>query len=807
VDSKPNPQSPLSCNQAANSAFPGHFWPPVPKHMRTITEDSLEYRLDASLGASRPSSRGGLAGPVNATRNSSSSGADLSPCSVATRNAHAAALAMAAQAAAGAAAAAGNGSTSGLLSTDGSSSSALQGAGASGGSTGAACAPSSLSRTSTVTSTAGLAGGAPLPLLGSAGTQDGLDDRGPATQPAVGSAAASRAPSLAAGIAHHVSREAGHLRASITSLDSIDEHSSVGTCIIHHSAPSSPGLEGASTTSSRSCSASPLPDEAAQDSSGQGTARDISFAGSGMAVTLQGPFAEAAMAAADSSGSSGASSEHVFALDAEPLPSVGSGQQLQGDLEATLGPISQEEVTITVVEEAEEHKAAGAESLQRRRKQRREHGHECSVDFSKQNLPDLSNVDVSLLDPDTPQALHSAGSVELGQQHASGEGVTGSAARWSPFANSDGIASSIAAAGVAVVGSNEPWGGAEAVAAASRPGSGLPAASSNSKGSQQSSASAGQRHGSTAAALKQHAQQVTQVPGVQPQQQRASPQGDWQQQQQQAAVAQAGQQPQQQTPSPNQQQQQAPSLQGSQHRLSRSQQGSSNGSTSTSSSSRQQRQRVQQSSLQSSSEPSPGSQAGIPPCWSASWQHHHHQQQQVQQRTVANPNSSSNNNSRALSPVGGSFLTLQTQAVAGAAVGAGQELTPAALAAAAGAGSLAEAAAERLQQMLFEGLDLGPCGDELGRRVDQRRVAYHWWKELPTEQLRKCDSLISEQQAWLDVGDRPLLAKPSVRFRKTINTKRVGPDGAEYPISVNAQHYAVLVTDVQPCCPFPEMEG
>jgi hypothetical protein len=164
-----------------------------------------------------------------------------------------------------------------------------------------------------------------------------------------------------------------------------------------------------------------------------------------------------------------------------------------------------------------------------------------------------------------------------------------------------------------------------------------------------------------------------------------------------------------------------------------------------------------------------------------------------------------------MSPVDRSFLNLQTQAVAGAAVGAGQELTPAALAAAAaaatGGGTMADAAAERLQQMLQEGLDLHGDGPDADKRGDERRVAYHWWKDLPAEQLRKCDSLVSDQQAWMDAqADEPLLAKPSVRFRKTINTYRLGPDGQRCGyMAVNAQHYAVLVTDVQPQCPYPEL--
>lgn len=829
----------LFCFQAANSGISGHFWPPVPKHMRTITEDSLEYRLDASLGASRPSSRGGQSLPVNGTRNSSSSGNDGSPSAAATRSAHAAALA-AAQA---------NGSVTNFLSSDGSNSSSavLQGAGTSG-SSGAALGPSALSRSSTATATlappaVAAAAGAeaaastgPLRLLGVSAAQAAAED-GSGTITA--SAGASRAPSLGGSFpAQHASREAAQLRASITSLDSIDECSSLGTCIIHNSAPSSPGLEGCSLSSREG---SPMPDDQGADSSandisahgssgrvsmGNSAGRDISFAGgaAGSAtcgsggVCLQGAFAEAAMAAGSSSGGSSRSgSEQVAQLDDGVLAAAGSGEQLQSDLEATLKPVSQEEVSITVLEvDSKTGSAAGSGSIssssvsgsevKRHRKERRAHAYESSVDFSKQHLPDLSHMDVTLLDPEQ-EGLQRLSSMQDKQAGASEAGI--GPARWSPFAKSDGIASSIAAAGVALIANDEPWGRAAAETAA-EVRAGKPsaiAASSQAKGVQQGSSSRGQR--SAAANLKQQAIQLTHV--QQPQQQtRAGPQIGVQ-----SAFAQAAQQPQQPSPRQEQQQQQQlgkVSLHGSQQSLNgRSQYNSSNGSTTTSTSSRQQRQRVQQPSLHSSSEPSPVSQAGIPPCWSASWQH---QQAQAQLRAglpQGNPSSSSNNTSRAMSPVDRSFLTLQTQAVAGAAVGAGQELTltPAALAAAAGgAGTMADAAAERLQQMLQEGLDL-QGGHDPGKQGLERRVAYHWWKDLPAEQLRKCDSLVSDQNAWMDVrADEPLLAKPSVRFRKTINTYRVGPDGQRYDrIAVNAQHYAVLVTDVQPRCPYPEMEG
>lgn len=48
----------------------------------------------------------------------------------------------------------------------------------------------------------------------------------------------------------------------------------------------------------------------------------------------------------------------------------------------------------------------------------------------------------------------------------------------------------------------------------------------------------------------------------------------------------------------------------------------------------------------------------------------------------------------------------------------------------------------------------------------------------------------------------PLLAKPSVRYRKTIN---VWHRDQERIAAVMAQHYAVLVTDVEQW-PYPEMQ-
>ncbi len=51
-----------------------------------------------------------------------------------------------------------------------------------------------------------------------------------------------------------------------------------------------------------------------------------------------------------------------------------------------------------------------------------------------------------------------------------------------------------------------------------------------------------------------------------------------------------------------------------------------------------------------------------------------------------------------------------------------------------------------------------------------RRVAYHWWKVLPEESLHKVDSMAaSDLDGYEGWREQPLLAKPSVRFRKTIN--------------------------------------
>jgi hypothetical protein len=49
-------------------------------------------------------------------------------------------------------------------------------------------------------------------------------------------------------------------------------------------------------------------------------------------------------------------------------------------------------------------------------------------------------------------------------------------------------------------------------------------------------------------------------------------------------------------------------------------------------------------------------------------------------------------------------------------------------------------------------------------------VAYHWWKALPEESFPKAHSMSASDLDGFDGWrEQPLLAKPSVRFRKTIN--------------------------------------
>ncbi len=98
--------------------------------------------------------------------------------------------------------------------------------------------------------------------------------------------------------------------------------------------------------------------------------------------------------------------------------------------------------------------------------------------------------------------------------------------------------------------------------------------------------------------------------------------------------------------------------------------------------------------------------------------------------------------------------------------------------------------------------------------LEGRRVAYHWWKALPEESLQKAESIPgSDLDGYDGWKEQPLLAKPSVRFRKTINAdnpafKPYGPrrdPNERAKVAVNAQHYAILVTDVTQW-PYPELQ-
>ena len=142
-----------------------------------------------------------------------------------------------------------------------------------------------------------------------------------------------------------------------------------------------------------------------------------------------------------------------------------------------------------------------------------------------------------------------------------------------------------------------------------------------------------------------------------------------------------------------------------------------------------------------------------------------------------------------------------------------------------------------------------------GRHPDAaRRVAYHWWKPLPEASLQQAASMSASDLDGYDAWrEKPILAKPSVRFRKTINAdnpnykpygarcaaaaRRAAPprglrgaalcvpaacrsrpaaralpcaprrrNPSERPkVAVNAQHYAILVTDVTQW-PYPELQ-
>lgn len=78
-------------------------------------------------------------------------------------------------------------------------------------------------------------------------------------------------------------------------------------------------------------------------------------------------------------------------------------------------------------------------------------------------------------------------------------------------------------------------------------------------------------------------------------------------------------------------------------------------------------------------------------------------------------------------------------------------------------------------------------------------VAFKWWTQVDQVATKdgKLRKLTEEEAADIDIG-KVMLAKPSVRYRKTVNAY----DRNGHRTAVNAQQYAVLVTNVNaPCYP------
>ncbi|KAF8073110.1 AAP5 [Scenedesmus sp. PABB004] len=700
----------------------------VPKHMRTITEDSLEYRLDSSQGnTSRPSSRGGVVGGVGHQRGSSGGTGEL--CSASPSHSH------------------------------------------SGGSGGAAAAPGGGG------AAAGAAAMSPL-SRGSSAQQAGAASQ--AQHPAGGTPRQSGASELT--VRHSAD------------MDSLGP-SSVCTRITHNSSSGrSTPEDGLNSYSCCHSDASSSPAPGAR--SGRGSSPDGGGAGAGSAEASFVSGSSSAAARDISFGGMAAGAGAPAAAGAADAAGIGPEQVELGGLGAP--------------------PRAGAPAAAPEGARGPHHGYESSVDFSAMNLADLSR-------PDTPLSPEDGG-VTSPEPIRRRRTATGSG-RWSPFASCEQIASTIAAGGVA--GAADPWSGdvrrvqgvhSNPATAGGAGGQAGPGAGAGNKG-----------------------RFVRPGPGWAP-----PPSAGSSVQPLNPAGSSAGSgQPQQPLPA-------GPHAPGGGSAVAGAAVGagiavaSAGGGRSGEPSpgappgrsgsgglgARSARPRVQPPwtsissasaasgpSGRNSSEPSPGQQAAA-----GSWQQGSGWAQQGSARTGTGSSAATSNSghSRLVSPFTSTFVTpRESQAVAGAAVGAGQGLTAAAVAAAAAGGTAAAAAGgplavavnERLEQYAKDSGDArggggggDGDGDGAARLDDSRRVAYHWWKELPADSIaRKCDSIAGsgdQQGEWAVAPDKPLLAKPSVRFRKTINTFDYSTGRLT---AVNAQHYAVLVTDVQQW-PYPELQ-
>lgn len=358
------------CLQDTNTTLLGncysdHPWPAMPKHMRTITEDSLEYRLDSSQGNnSRPSSRGGLLGSTTGHNRASSAGTtDMSVASPLSNHSRTPTSALSASLAA----AAGDGTSLAFRHSHSHSNSGGS------GTTGAV-----LSASNTMMS----------PLSRSSSAQPNAVD---STLYAQEPAALSVRVSLDSLGPCSVRTRITHNSSSSRSSPDDDSSFSVG----NGSRQSSPDLEGA--TSSRS--STPRSTYTLNGGTNTATARDISFGG--MANSQQLQTAQQGL--------------HAPGLS---LLGVETEQVHLSGLSHTEPPA------------AASHGAAAA------------HAHHSSVDFSAMHLADLSRPVVGT---PSPEGCDGCPDHDDGSQHAT---VSSEEARWSPFARSGHLATSIAAAGV-----------------------------------------------------------------------------------------------------------------------------------------------------------------------------------------------------------------------------------------------------------------------------------------------------------------------------------------------------------------------
>lgn len=721
-------------------------WPPLmPKHMRTITEDSLEYRLESSQGnTSRPSSRGGVMSGVGHNRASSAGTGDLSaasPSSAANSASLHCRTPMAAL----------SGSLVAGLADGGrahrhSHSHSHSGGSGSGGPAGApAATPSPLSRATSATGQpqAGSASPAGVALGSSNGgcgpSQQQQQGFTPLHQGAGidisnrGSIDSLGPSSVCTRITHNSSsgRSSPCDPAGGSSEDDEDCNSRPNT-----NRSCSPPLGGSSSSRASGRALSPsdtaVTETASTASVGSAAPRDISFGGS-LAVSQQRSAAQDDVAL---------SAEHVQleGLAGSSTPSV-----------SALGP-------------------AAAGRLSR-------HGYETSVDFSALHLEDLSRAD-------TPLSPEDGGFLSPEPMGSRRRRVTAGSAggRWSPFASCEQLASTIAADGVA---------GEDACSAEVQQ---VPGTQSHAVA--EAAAGSGRAQGSEVLQGRASNKQrfLRPGPGWHP----PSPAAVSVLQLDSGEHSGSEQLQQHQEPAQLQQQAAAPHLHAADAAVAGAVMGAGDTTSAGSSnshrvrgnaqqqggleqslsdhttrpmsasgvqSSRSQRQRVagQYSrtgsaggghSGRNSSEPSPTFQHQM-------WQQGGWQQQSSQPHSSRGTGSSATSNSghsRLVSPIASTQVTPRDSAVAGASVGAGQELTAAAVAAAVGtgtlggqpygkaaaivasaAGGLSGSAMQRVHELMFDDRE-DRQGSSRGLDGQPPPVAFHWWKELPVESIRKVDS-------------------------------------------------------------------